>query len=128
LNFDLTIVAAALAAHDLIKDQITARRTLRPNTVLVVNKAARHVSALARRVPLRSAGYRPFLIFAASSVCASAKVRTIAAANAANALGVGWVIEGFAGQTTRTAAGIESGWTSSMISWSPERVSCPLAR
>jgi hypothetical protein len=29
-----------------------------------------------------------FLIFAASSVCASANVRTIAAANAANALGV----------------------------------------
>jgi hypothetical protein len=48
--------------------------------------------------------------------------------NAASALGVGWVIEGFAGQTIRTAAGIESGWTSSTVSVSPERVSCPLAR
>ena len=53
-------------------------------------------------------------------------MRTIAAANAASALGVGAVIEGFAGQTTRTTAGIEAGWASSMISWSPERVMAPL--
>jgi hypothetical protein len=36
-----------------------------------------------------------FLIFAASSACASANVRTIAAANAANALGVAAVTEDF---------------------------------
>ena len=46
------------------------------------------------------AGYRLFLIFAASSVCASANVRTIADANAATALGVGWETEGFCGLTT----------------------------
>jgi hypothetical protein len=57
-----------------------------------------------------------------------ASVRTIADANAANALGVGAVTEGFAGQTTRTAAGMESGWISSTVSMSPERVRAPLAR
>ena len=58
--------------------------------------------------------YRLFLIFAASSVCASANVRTIAAANAANAFGVGAVTEGFAGQTTMTKLGLSSraGWSS----------------
>ncbi len=44
------------------------------------------------------AGYRLFLIFAASSVCASANVRTIADANAA--AGVGWETDGFCGLTT----------------------------
>jgi hypothetical protein len=38
---------------------------------------------------------RLFLIFAASSACASANVRTIALANAANALGVAAVTEDF---------------------------------
>ena len=57
------------------------------------------VNASSSLILCRSAfcGYRPVLIFAASSVCASANVRTIAAANAANALGVGAVTEGFAG-------------------------------
>ena len=55
------------------------------------------------------AGYRLFLIFAASSVCASANVRTIADANAASALGVGAVTEGFAGQTTMTRLGLSAG-------------------
>ena len=72
-------------------------------------------------------GHRLFLTFAASSVCASANVRTIADANAANALGVGAVTDGFSGQTTRTAAGMESGWISSTVSLSPERVMAPLA-
>ena len=46
------------------------------------------VNASSSLILCRSAfcGYRPVLIFAASSVCASANVRTIAAANAANAL------------------------------------------
>jgi hypothetical protein len=52
--------------------------------------------------PLGGNGQRLFLTFAASSVCASANVRTIADANAANALGMGAVTEGFAGQTTMT--------------------------
>jgi hypothetical protein len=72
-------------------------------------------------------GHRLFLTFAASSVCASANVRTIADANAANALGVGAVNDGFTGQTMRTAAGMESGWISSTVSLSPERVRAPLA-
>ena len=55
------------------------------------------------------AGYRLFLIFAASSVCAAANVRTIADANAAGALGVGAVTEGFAGQTTMTKLGLSAG-------------------
>ena len=46
---------------------------------------------------------------AASSVCASARQRTIADANAANALGVGAVTEGFAGQTTITKLGLSAG-------------------
>jgi hypothetical protein len=54
-------------------------------------------------------------------------VRTIADANAASAFGVGWVTEGLAGHTIRTTAGIESGWTSSTVSVSPARLSCPLA-
>ena len=53
----------------------------------------------------KAANYRLFLAFAASSGCASANVRTIADANAANALGVGAVTEGFAGQTTMTKLG-----------------------
>jgi hypothetical protein len=65
--------------------------------------------------------YRLFLTFAASSVCASANVRTVAVANAASALGVGWVTDGFTGQSTRPAAGIESGRMSSTVSVSPER-------
>jgi hypothetical protein len=40
-------------------------------------------------------GHRLFLIFAASSACASANVRTIALASAANAFGVAAVIDGF---------------------------------
>jgi hypothetical protein len=71
---------------------------------------------------------RLFLIFVASSACASANVRTIAAANAANALGVGAVMEGFAGQTTMTKLGLSSGWCSSMLIVSPLRVMGPLAR
>ena len=57
----------------------------------------------------RSRGHRLFLIFGASSVCASARQRTIAAANAANALGVAAVTEGFAGQTTMKKLGWSSG-------------------
>jgi hypothetical protein len=53
-------------------------------------------------------------------------VRTIAAANAANALGVAAVMEGFAGQTTSTKLGLVSGWCSSMLIVSPERVMGPL--
>jgi hypothetical protein len=41
----------------------------------------------------------------ASSACASANVRTIAAASAANAFGVAAVTEGFGGQTTMTKLG-----------------------
>jgi hypothetical protein len=53
--------------------------------------------------------HRLFLIFAASSACASANVRTIAAASAANALGVAAVMEDFCGQTTMTKLGLSSG-------------------
>jgi hypothetical protein len=74
------------------------------------------------------AGHRLFLIFAVSSVCASARHRTIAAANAASALGVGAVTEGFAGQTTMTKLGLLAGWCSSMLSLSPARLRAPLAR
>jgi hypothetical protein len=45
-------------------------------------------------VCVSKACYLLFLIFAASSACASANVRTIAAATTANALSVGVVIEG----------------------------------
>jgi hypothetical protein len=61
-------------------------------------------------------GHRLFLTFAASSVCASANVRTIAEANAANALGVGAVTDGFVGQTTMTKVGLSAGCCSSMLS------------
>ena len=39
----------------------------------------------------------------------------------------GGVTVGFAGQTMRTTAGMESGWISSMLSVSPERLRAPLA-
>ena len=58
--------------------------------------------------------YRLFLIFAASSVCALLMCWDHRS-NAANAFGVGWVIEGFAGQTTMTKLGlVPSGWWSSI--------------
>jgi hypothetical protein len=47
-----------------------------------------------------------FLIFVTSSACASANVRTIAAASAANALGVAAVTEGLVGQTSMTKLGL----------------------
>jgi hypothetical protein len=53
--------------------------------------------------------------------------RTIAAANAASALGVAAVTEGFTGQTTMTKLGLSAGWCSSMLSLSPERLRAPLA-
>ena len=53
--------------------------------------------------------------------------RTIAAASAANALGVAAVTEGFVGQTTMTKLGLVSGWCSSMLTVSPARVMRPLA-
>jgi hypothetical protein len=71
---------------------------------------------------------RLFLIFVPSSVCASATMRTIAAANAASALGVGWVTEGFAGQTTMTKLGLSAGWCSSTLRRSPERLRAPEAK
>jgi hypothetical protein len=43
-------------------------------------------------------------------------VRTIAEANAANALGVGAVTDGFVGQTTMTKVGLSAGCCSSMLS------------
>jgi hypothetical protein len=46
-------------------------------------------------ITARLLAQRLFLIFAASSACASANVRTIALANAANALGVAAVTENF---------------------------------
>ena len=50
---------------------------------------------------------RRFLTFAASSVWASAKQRTIA--DAANAFGVGAVTEGFAGRTLRVGSATLAG-------------------
>ena len=44
-KFDLTIVAPVLAAHGLIEDQITARRTLSPDSVPVMNEAVHGTSA-----------------------------------------------------------------------------------
>jgi hypothetical protein len=48
--------------------------------------------------------------------------RTIALANAANTFGVAAVTEGFIGQTTMTKLGLSSGWCSSMLIVSSERV------
>ena len=71
----------------------------------------------------KAASYQLFLGFAASSGCASANVRAIADANAANALAVGAVTEGFAGQTTMTKLGLSVGCCSSMLRPSPDRLS-----
>lgn len=82
----------------------------------------------ARAITTVCALQRLFLIFAASSTCASPRQRTIAAANAASALGVAAVTDGFVGQTTMTKLGLVSGWCSSMLIVSPLRVMGPLAR
>jgi hypothetical protein len=93
----------------------------------VVNKPAARRRDGTPGVTALYVGYRLFLTLLASSVWASARHRTIAAANAANALGVGAVTEGFAGQTTMTKRGLSSGSCSSMLSLSPERLMAPLA-
>jgi hypothetical protein len=67
------------------------------------------------------------LLLTASCDCAAAMMRTIDAATAASALGVGAITDGAAGQTSRTTAGVSDGWCSSTVRWSL-RVIWPAAR
>ena len=91
------------------------------------NRNAIRVTGIPAWLALVVAGYRLFLIFAASSVCASANVRTIADANAASALGVGLGDRGFLGPNHHDQTGTVGGWCRSTLSVSPERLRAPLA-